>query len=120
MRPHVADPIPMRARRLWHSAKARAEKRGIPFTLPLDFVVRRLERGSCEATGLAFDLRPARRRTTLPFTPTLDRRHGSEGYTETNTRVVCAAYNVARAGWGDDVIFLVAEGRAAMIRKEPA
>jgi hypothetical protein len=106
-----------RARRLWHSAKARAAAKGLDFSIDVEFVARRLERGSCEATGLAFDLIPAGRRATNPLTPTLDRAHPSEGYTPQNTRVVVAAYNQAVGRWGDDILFLIADARARHLRE---
>jgi len=67
-----------------------------------------LEAGTCQRTGLPFDLRPPVASKRHPFSPSLDRIDGREGYVTGNVRVVVSAFNVARNEWGDEVFEAVA------------
>jgi hypothetical protein len=93
-----------RAKALFHSARKRAKKYGIEFTLTREWITRRIERGVCEVTGLPFDMgvnhgdgseRFARR----PFGPSLDRTDPAGGYTPGNVKVVVCVYNAAKWDW---------------------
>jgi hypothetical protein len=86
-----------RASRLLGSARARAKERGLPFDLDRDWILTRLDRGFCEATGLPFDLTTERGWNT----PSLDQIAASHGYTKTNTRLVLFALNAACGHWGE-------------------
>jgi len=83
------------AQQLVVRARARAKRRGMTFDLDPARVRAVLEAGRCEATGLPFDLSD----TSDAFSPSLDRKDSSEGYTEENTWVVIVAFNVAKNRW---------------------
>jgi hypothetical protein len=72
------------------------------------WVIERLRAGTCEATGLLFDLtRPDGVRVN-PFAPSLERRRGAEGYTPENTLVVVAFYNLLKNDFDEaQVTFLL-------------
>lgn len=86
-----------RACKLMAAAKARAKERGLAFDLDRDWILSRLDRGFCEATGLPFDLASDRGWNT----PSLDQIFASRGYTKTNTRLVLFALNAACGHWGE-------------------
>lgn len=66
-----------------------AKKRSEHFDLTADDIIARIERGSCEATGMPFDTT----RTRGPFCPSLDQIVPGAGYTCDNVQVVCLIYN---------------------------
>ena len=61
-----------RAKRLFYDARQRARRAGLPFTIKLDDVVRRMLSGRCEATGVEFVFSRAKTRHH-PLAPSLDR-----------------------------------------------
>lgn len=88
-------------------AKDRAKKRGMPFNLDTDDIIRRTKLGVCEATGLPLDLsidnvngRAARN----PFTPSLDRVDSNLGYTQDNVQVVCLAWNLMKSNFDGELL----------------
>lgn len=85
-----------RARRIYSQAKARAAGKGIPFTITLESLVARFERGVCEVSGLPLDFAGSDEKHLTPFAPSLDQIAPGEGYTPTNTHVVCWIYNQAK------------------------
>ena len=102
---------------LYNSAKRKAAQRGLTFNLKWNDVLRRVEKGKCEATGIPFDMRrkPARG-VDLPFRASLDRIDNTRGYEPDNIAVVCKIYNHAKWNWNaEDVIALAAAigGRCA-------
>lgn len=91
------------------SARSRAAKRGLEFTLTFEELAEmyRAQNGCCLLTRLPLDLEgrnTKRRRAYLPFSPSLDRIDPNEGYTRQNVRLVCTAINIARNHFGDDVL----------------
>lgn len=86
-------------------ARHRAKSKGLPFDLEWRDIQKRIDAGTCEVTGLAFDLTGRRSWNS----PSLDQIRSSEGYTKTNTRVVLYAVNMMAGTWGLDQALLVAE-----------
>jgi len=86
-------------------AKQRAKRRGIQYTLDEDRVRAVMEAGKCEATGLPFDLDDPH----SPYSPSLDRKDSSKGYTDSNTWVVVLAFNLAKNRWTSDQLVEVVE-----------
>lgn len=86
-----------RSSKLLAAARKRAKDRNLPFDLDHDWLLVRLERGMCEATGLSFDLAASREWNT----PSLDRIDSALGYTKANTRLVLFAVNAACGNWGE-------------------
>lgn len=102
------ETVDYRASVLVASARRRAEQKGIPFSLTKDAVAASLALGRCFATGLPLDFAINKDYRMNPFAPSLDRIDPSEGYTTDNIRITCAAYNVGRGQWGDEVFLKVA------------
>ncbi len=98
---------------LLDNARKRARRAGLPFTLDADWIEERILAGSCEATGLPFDLSDQKRR---PFQPSLDQRNPGRGYTKENTEVVVLIYNNAKGDWGHGVVTAFAH---AVVRRYP-
>lgn len=95
-----------RAAQLQSNARRRAEGKGVPFDLDRLDLIERIAAGRCEVTGTPFDM------TTNgglnPWSPSLDRKDNSKGYTPDNVQVVVSAYNIAKGPWGDDVLLRLA------------
>lgn len=98
------------AKRLWSNAKANAKRRGVTFDLTLPWIIEAVEKGECQATGLAFDVYTRHPTRLRPLTPSLDRVKPSLGYTDGNCRVVVTAFNVAKSDYGEAVFRCLAEG----------
>jgi hypothetical protein len=87
-----------RAKKLVRMAAARARKAGVPFDLDWKWLHKKLLVGKCEATGLDLHIS----RGISPWSPSLDRKVGSKGYTKKNVRVVVYVFNTAKNGFTDD------------------
>lgn len=105
-------------RRLQASAKTRARKAGMLFTLPPEFALTLYERqhGRCAVSGIKFDLeRFPDALVKHPFAPSVDRILSSGHYTPDNVRLVCVAVNFGMGQWGQEVYMTLA--RAAVARE---
>lgn len=102
-----------RASRLISGAKARSMAKGLFFDLDTTWLQEKLDRGCCEATGIAFDMAVQRGWNT----PSLDRLRPAEGYTKANTRLVIFALNAACGTWGENKVIEIAE---AVLRQRRA
>lgn len=91
-----------RAKELFRSAKARAEKKGCVFAISLIRVEFALMLGVCERTGLKFDLSSPVGRKFNPFAPSIDKVDPFGDYTDANIQVVCYAYNQGKNQFTDD------------------
>lgn len=102
---------------LWNAARRRAIKRDIEFTLTKEWILKRLERGVCEVSGLPFEYAMMGEKVTvgMPRSPSLDRIDSKRGYTPNNTRVVVWQVNLALADHGDDAFL---EMCRAVVEKE--
>lgn len=83
----------IRARRIWHAAKRRANKKTITFSIQLERVLNSILKGECEKTGLPFDFSKPRGGWSNPFCPSIDRIDTQKGYTCDNVQVVAGMYN---------------------------
>lgn len=95
---------------LLNYARDRARRQGVAFDLSRDFVRRKLALGKCELSGLAIERVAPGQYRTHPYAPSLDRKDPSQGYIETNVRLLCFAVNRARSDWGDEVLLTIASG----------
>ena len=93
-----------RASRLITDARTRSEI----VTISLDWVAERLAKGTCEVTGIPFDLHSTGA-PAAPFTPSLDQRTPGQGYTPENTQVVVWVYNRAKGVHDHAVVMRLAE-----------
>jgi hypothetical protein len=85
-------PIRIKAQKMLAKAKERSIKKGLEFSLSLDWLINKIDVGFCELTKLPFMLDKA---STLhnPFGPSLDRIDNSKGYTKDNIRLVLWCVN---------------------------
>lgn len=82
------------------NARSRAKRKGLEFSLTLEATRAVVDAGHCEATGLPFDLYDA----GSPYSPSIDRKDSSLGYTPENTWVVITAFNRAKNEWSVDLL----------------
>lgn len=82
-------------------ARKRVQKNGYEITITKEWLIDKLEKGLCEATGIPFKKID---NTRGPYTATLDRKDNNKGYTEENTRVVIWAFNKAKGEWSEEVL----------------
>lgn len=103
----VENHVPLLLRR----CAGRAKEKGREFALTTDAVLGmlRTNRHRCAVTGV--NLRPEYEGGTRnPFAPSVDRINCQKGYTPENSRIVCAAFNVAIGDFGEDVFEQIAIG----------
>ncbi len=90
-------------------AEKRARDVGRDFNLTRENIAQRIAIGVCEATGISFDMAPGSdKHHANPWSPSLDRRDSSKGYTVDNVQVVVSAYNYAKSEWSEDVLLTLA------------
>lgn len=105
-----------RANELWNGAKRRAARKHLEFTLTRDRVSKAVELGRCEATGIGFDFTTGVGR--LPFSPSIDRKDNSKGYTDNNVQIVVNIHNQARGCWGDAAVIQYVKAILKKARKK--
>lgn len=91
-----------RALTLLKSALRRANKFPQPLDIDFDFIHSRLLTGTCEVTGLSFDLDKPEGSAKNPYAPSIDRINSNVGYTKENTRIVIWQYNLMKGEIADD------------------
>jgi hypothetical protein len=84
---------------LARNARYRAKLKGLPCEIDAAWVLQRLRRGRCSSTGVTLRIGTNRQN---PWSPSLDRKVPSLGYTKANTRLICAALNLAKGTASDD------------------
>ena len=82
-----------RAIKLYKSARRRALKSGVDFSITVADCTVPL---ACPKTGLALDLGSVRSTRFHPLAPSLDRCDPRKGYVSGNVQVVCSWYNMAK------------------------
>lgn len=102
-----------RARELLRAVQKRCRREGYTYDLDSAWMVERLTGGSCELTGLRFNMSVATRRPNA-FTPSIDRINAGGGYTKGNCRLVLHSVNAALGDWGLETVIGVAE---ALVRR---
>jgi hypothetical protein len=96
-----------KAYEVWKSARDRASKKGIEFSLSRSKVERAILGGLCEVTGLAFDM-ALKNKNQGSLSPSIDKIDPRKGYTDDNCQIVCWLYNRAKGdGSHDEVMILV-------------
>jgi len=85
-----------RASLMLSNCKERAKRHGGKVTIDRNWIIAKLETGTCELTGLSFDLKPTEKGHANPYSPSLDRINSqNKDYSPENTRVVLQAVNMA-------------------------
>lgn len=87
-----------RAGILLSSAKRSAKKLNLSYDLSKDWLLPKLESGSCEITGVVFDMNTDGN-GYRKFGPSLDRQNPKEGYTKENVKVVVWMYNLWKSNY---------------------
>jgi hypothetical protein len=97
-------------------ARYRSRKHNLECDLDLPWILERVSRGFCEVTGLPFVFDPdePERPGARAFSPSLDRKDPSKGYTKDNTQVVVWVYNGAKGSNTHEDVLKMAE---ALCRK---
>jgi hypothetical protein len=105
---YYADPRG-RAVVLCNSAKRRARTRGVDFSLTPEWVAQKIAAGSCELTGLPFEMTgDAKSVAKSPWSPSLDRIDPSGPYTPENVQVVVWLYNLAKNNFAHENVMALA------------
>lgn len=98
--------------------RKRAAKMQCEFDLTREWIELRLTHGTCEVTGLKFDLGRDASQRFNPWCPSIDRTDPSKGYTQDNCRAVVWIYNMAKSGWTDDVVMQFAKALTSRERNK--
>jgi hypothetical protein len=95
--------------------RAHARKRGLPFEIDADYVLRLMaaSRFRCPVSGVPFTWSRDQILSRGPWSPSVDRIDNHHGYIRGNIRVVCLAANIAMNAWGYDVLLRLANGVVA-------
>ena len=106
-----------------HAAKKRAKKKGQLFQLTKDRVLKAIEKGVCEQTGIPFALVSGMGRR--PFGPSVDKINPEFPYSDYNAQVVCNVYQFAKNEFTDEDVLTMAKALVqnngyALIKKEAA
>lgn len=107
-----------KASKLLSSAKARARQKGREFALDLDWVKANLLGEKCQATGVPFVYEVPKGQKHGDFSPSIDRRDNSEGYTQSNSQIVCLMYNRAKSEGTFDNVLTMAKEMTRLHEKE--
>ena len=112
-----------RATALLCSARNRAKKKGEFFQLTKDRVLKAVEKGVCEQTGIPFAL--VSRMGRHPFGPSVDKINPEFPYSDYNAQVVCNVYQFAKNEFTDEDVLTMAKALVqnkgyALIKKEAA
>lgn len=114
----LTNPISYRAGTLLAGAKTRAKAKGIKCTLKKEWVVKKLNAGYCEVSGIPFKIKPYSLKKDYthvnPYAPSLDQIQPSGGYTEGNVQVVCDQINKMK---GDRTITQTVKVARELIKK---
>lgn len=94
-----------RSRILCYQKRTHCKNKGIEFSITPEWIEQKLGHGRCEVTGIELDFSSKRG----PFSPSLDRKDPSGGYTAENTQVVVWSYNAAKGTWSHDEVMKLAE-----------
>jgi len=92
----------------------RAKRKGIKFSLPVQWVIDAYIGGICHRTGIKFSTE-----LRSPFLPSVDRIDPSLGYVSENCQVVCLIYNFCKNQYTDDVVLEFAKALVENNRKAP-
>lgn len=91
-----------RAKTLFKSA----QRRSVNYTEKVDFdykwILKKLEAGICEVTGISFDFEKPHDTSKNPYAPSIDRIDSSKGYCKDNVRIVIWQYNLMKGEIPDD------------------
>ena len=108
-RARYANDLEFRAKEIFDRCKKRSKADGLQFDLDLEWVLSRLQSGTCAVSGMRFDFSAGKQ----PRGPSVDRIRAGGGYTKDNCRMVLNAVNAALMDWGLDQFVDIAKAIAA-------
>jgi len=109
-----------RASKLLYHAQYRARRDGLECSLTREWVLRELERGTCAATGIPFDLKGGYGSKVMNrHAPSIDRIDPAKGYTPDNCQIVVYQYNAAKGGWSAEGVLVIARALVAQNAGHP-
>lgn len=108
-----------RATKMWHNAKRRATTTGAQVIIDVDWIETHLMLGHCQLTGLPFDLSPATKFSSNPYSPSLDKINPKiKDYTPENTRVVLTAVNKTLNEYGEQTMLPILKAMISVIENQ--
>lgn len=108
-----------RATKMWHNAKRRSKTTGAKVEITIDWIAAKLEKGVCQHTGLPFDLNPADKFSSNPYSPSLDKINPKiKDYTPENTRVVLTAVNKSLNEYGEETMLPILKAMVSVIENK--
>jgi hypothetical protein len=99
-----------RATRMIAQTRVDARRANRVFELDKEWLVEKLKAGICEKTGLPFVLNGkentdlSQKSSKHPFSPSLERKDSTIGYTKDNTIVVCLIYNFCKNVFEEEAV----------------
>lgn len=98
------ETVPVFLSQLLYSARTRANKKGLEYSLDYPYITELLEsqNGMCAVTGLLMNYDCHNRKKANPFKASLDRIDSNKGYSKDNVRFVCWAVNQMKADRTDE------------------
>ena len=81
--------------------RKRAYRKDIPFDLDDLWLMKKLNNGHCEKTGIKLNM--SSKPFTNPYYPSIDRVDSKKGYTKDNCKMVCHMYNSAKCEFDEEV-----------------
>lgn len=99
-----------RATRMIAQTRVDARRADRVFELDKEWLVEKLKKGICEKTGLPFVLNGKdqqelnQKSSKHPFSPSLERKDSTIGYTKENTIVVCLIYNFCKNVFEEEAV----------------
>jgi len=92
-----------RAKEMLAMAKFASKKKNVACDLDYEWILSKLTTGTCEMTGVKFDLEPLPEGRQNPYTASMDRIKPELGYVKTNVRMILWALNAAFNSYGEHV-----------------
>jgi len=89
-----------KAGQLLGSAKSRAKAKKLEISITKEWILKKLEFGVCELSGLPFDFSPTGKTNRNPFSPSIDRIDSNKGYIQDNCRLIILSMNDALNQYG--------------------
>jgi hypothetical protein len=109
---------------MWSSTKKSARVQGVPFDLDKEWFSERLLDGTCEMSGLPFEVERGIGFGRNPNAPSVDRIKAGGPYTKANCRLILWGLNRALSNLGEDYYLKIARAilvkRGEMLRPEDA
>ncbi len=100
------------ARKLLNQCRNSAKARGRECTITVEMIEGMLAPMTCSATGLPLTWEHGGDSARNPWAPSIDRIDPTKGYVDSNVRVVCVLYNLARNNFPDEAVMTMARALA--------